>query len=57
MYNAKITRHLEVDVARLLMLINQFALPVDDKIRQLKRFPIHPDEPPVGSVGVEGKKV
>jgi hypothetical protein len=48
MYNAKITRHLEVDVARLLMLVNQFALPVDDKIRQLKRFPIHPDEPPVG---------
>lgn len=36
------TKHVEVDVARLLMILSRFALPVDDKTRQLRCFPQYP---------------
>lgn len=35
------TRYVEVDAARLLIILNQFAVAVDDTIRQLQCFPKH----------------
>lgn len=42
MQSVDYTRHVEVDVARLMMILNHFSLPIDTKIAQLKCFPSHP---------------
>jgi hypothetical protein len=42
MQNLEQIRYVEVDAARLMMILNRFSLPIDDRTRKLKCFPSHP---------------